>query len=64
MQRFELTGPGIATARSFAAGPLPADFEKRMAENRSLFPRGVDLVITSGDEVMALPRSTCLREIS
>ena len=64
MQRFELTGPGIATARSFAAGPLPADFEKRMAENRSLFPRGVDLVITFGDEVMALPRSTCLREIS
>jgi alpha-D-ribose 1-methylphosphonate 5-triphosphate synthase subunit PhnH len=64
MQRFELTGPGIATVRSFAAGPLPADFEKRMAENQSLFPRGVDLVITSGDEVMALPRSTCLREIS
>ena len=62
MHRFELKGPGIATTRSFAAGPLPGDFETRMAENRALFPRGVDLIMTSGDEVLALPRSTHLRE--
>jgi alpha-D-ribose 1-methylphosphonate 5-triphosphate synthase subunit PhnH len=61
MQRFELTGPGIATARSFAAGPLPGDFENRMAHNGALFPRGIDLIMTSGDEVMALPRSARLR---
>ena len=62
-QRFELTGPGIGTTRSFSAGPLPGDFETRMSENRALFPRGVDLILTSGDQVVALPRSTRLRRM-
>jgi alpha-D-ribose 1-methylphosphonate 5-triphosphate synthase subunit PhnH len=54
---FHLCGPGIKGSRNFAASPLPADFAERMAENRALFPRGVDLVLTSGRRLAALPRS-------
>jgi alpha-D-ribose 1-methylphosphonate 5-triphosphate synthase subunit PhnH len=52
-----LSGPGIAGNRSFAASPLPQDFRARLATNRALFPRGVDLILTSADAVAALPRS-------
>ena len=40
---FTVEGPGIKTARSLAAEPLPADFPERLAANRELFPRGVDV---------------------
>jgi len=52
-----LAGPGIAGRRAFSAAPLPRDFALRLAANRSLFPRGVDLVLASGHAVAALPRS-------
>jgi len=55
--RLRLEGPGIKGARSLAAEPLPADFVERLAANRALFPRGVDLLLIAGDEVAALPRS-------
>jgi alpha-D-ribose 1-methylphosphonate 5-triphosphate synthase subunit PhnH len=57
---FALTGPGIKGSRSLSAAPLPADFPRRMAGNRALFPRGVDLVLTSGRRLAALPRSVHL----
>jgi alpha-D-ribose 1-methylphosphonate 5-triphosphate synthase subunit PhnH len=56
-QAFLLSGPGIKGSRSLAAAPLPADFAARMAENRARFPRGVDLVLTCGRRLAALPRS-------
>ena len=52
-----LSGPGIAGARSFATAPLPPDFPARLAANRTLFPRGVDVILVSPDAVAALPRS-------
>jgi alpha-D-ribose 1-methylphosphonate 5-triphosphate synthase subunit PhnH len=52
-----IAGPGIKGRRSFAAEPLPDDFAARLSANRELFPRGVDLVLSAGDEVLALPRS-------
>jgi alpha-D-ribose 1-methylphosphonate 5-triphosphate synthase subunit PhnH len=52
-----LSGPGIAGSRSFSAAPLPQDFRARLAANRALFPRGVDLILVSADAVAALPRS-------
>lgn len=58
---FTLRGPGIKTERSFAASPLPADFAARMADNRALFPRGVDLVLVAGKEIAALPRSVTVK---
>jgi alpha-D-ribose 1-methylphosphonate 5-triphosphate synthase subunit PhnH len=57
---FHLSGPGIKGSRSLAAAPLPADFAARMAENRARFPRGVDLVLTCGRRLAALPRSVHL----
>jgi alpha-D-ribose 1-methylphosphonate 5-triphosphate synthase subunit PhnH len=57
---FRLSGPGIKGSQSFSAASLPADFAERMAENRVLFPRGVDLVLTCGRRLAALPRSVHL----
>ncbi|GGF49537.1 carbon-phosphorus lyase subunit PhnH [Azorhizobium oxalatiphilum] len=55
---FTLEGPGIKSTRSFGATPLPADFATRWADNRLLFPLGVDLLFTTSGLVSALPRST------
>jgi alpha-D-ribose 1-methylphosphonate 5-triphosphate synthase subunit PhnH len=54
---FAIEGPGIKGARMFAAEPLPDTFAERLSANRELFPRGVDLVLVAGEQVMALPRS-------
>ena len=55
-----LTGPGIRGRRRLRAAPLPHDIGARLAANRSLFPRGVDLLLVSADAVAALPRSVRL----
>lgn len=57
-----LRGPGIKTTCEFAASPLPADFAARMKDNRTLFPRGVDLVLVAGNDIAALPRSVTVME--
>jgi alpha-D-ribose 1-methylphosphonate 5-triphosphate synthase subunit PhnH len=56
-----LTGPGIADERRLRVGPLPADLPARLAANRALFPRGIDLVFVAGDRVSALPRTTVVQ---
>jgi len=43
--------------QSFSAQPLPQDFQTRIAANRALFPRGVDVILVSPNAVAALPRS-------
>ncbi len=55
-----LEGPGIKTRQSFRAGPLPDDIVSRLVFNRSLFPRGVDLILASANEIASLPRSVRL----
>jgi alpha-D-ribose 1-methylphosphonate 5-triphosphate synthase subunit PhnH len=60
-QRLLLSGPGIPDVHSFSAQPLPPDFQARLAANRTLFPRGVDLILVSPDAVAALPRSVALQ---
>ncbi len=65
IERFEgrslsIEGPGIKTARSLAAQPLPDDFAERLRANRELFPRGIDLVLIAGEQVAVLPRSICI----
>lgn len=57
---FRLTGPGIRAERSLAAEPLPDDFVERCADNRALFPRGVDLLLVAEGRVAALPRTACV----
>lgn len=53
-----LRGPGIRGTASLRAGELPADFVERMQGNRALFPQGIDLLLVSGAQLVALPRST------
>ncbi|MBS7545743.1 phosphonate C-P lyase system protein PhnH [Ancylobacter oerskovii] len=57
-----LEGPGIKGRIGFGAAPLPAGFAARMAANRALFPRGVDLLLAGAGEVAGLPRSTIVGE--
>ena len=56
-EQLTLSGPGIAGRTQLAAEPLPPDFHGRLAANRALFPRGVDVVLVSPDAVAALPRA-------
>jgi alpha-D-ribose 1-methylphosphonate 5-triphosphate synthase subunit PhnH len=56
-QIFTIEGPGIKTARAVSAEPLPNDFAERLAANHALFPRGIDLVLVAGEQMLALPRS-------
>lgn len=55
-----LRGPGIRNQQSLQAAPLPDDISERLKFNRSLFPRGVDLILVSADQIAALPRSVRL----
>lgn len=56
-EEIALSGPGIQGTSSLRAGALPQDFAARMQANRALFPLGVDLVLVSGSDLVALPRS-------
>lgn len=53
-----LKGPGIAGERQVRVASLPDDMPDRLAANLALFPRGVDLLLVTETELMALPRST------
>jgi alpha-D-ribose 1-methylphosphonate 5-triphosphate synthase subunit PhnH len=55
-----LSGPGIATRAALRVDGLPAVF---VAERRAMtcaFPRGLDILFTSGARLAALPRTTIL----
>jgi alpha-D-ribose 1-methylphosphonate 5-triphosphate synthase subunit PhnH len=53
-----LTGPGIETEARLDAEGLPARFWQGLRENHERFPRGVDVLLTAGAALVALPRST------
>lgn len=53
-----LEGPGIDGSAAFAPCGLAEDFVAQRAANRALFPRGADLILVSGMQAVALPRST------
>lgn len=57
-----LRGPGIERTENFAVSDLPADFVGQWAENRDLFPRGVDMLFVSNGQVLGLPRSSRMVE--
>lgn len=57
-----LAGPGIDGQTGFGASPLPEKFERQLAENRSRFPLGVDVIFAGHGEIAALPRSTRIVE--
>jgi alpha-D-ribose 1-methylphosphonate 5-triphosphate synthase subunit PhnH len=57
-----LAGPGIKDRVTLRAEPLPADLPRRLAANRALFPRGIDLLLVTGTRVAVLPRSVMLTD--
>ncbi len=57
-ERFSLAGPGIASHCDLTVDGLPEGFVAFRAANRALFPRGLDVVLTAGRDLVALPRST------
>jgi alpha-D-ribose 1-methylphosphonate 5-triphosphate synthase subunit PhnH len=56
-RRLALMGPGIKTVTDVAPLGLPERFLHLWTENRALFPRGVDIVLTSGSRFLCLPRT-------
>ena len=57
---FELRGPGIDGTATLRAMIEPADLFERLAINETLFPRGIDVVLVSGEAIVAIPRTTRL----
>jgi alpha-D-ribose 1-methylphosphonate 5-triphosphate synthase subunit PhnH len=53
-----LSGPGIASEARLDASPLPAQFWMGLRANHARFPRGVDVLLTAGASLAALPRTT------
>lgn len=53
-----LSGPGIEGAASVRLDGLPQGFVGQRAANRRRYPRGVDCILVSGNQVLCLPRST------
>ncbi|MCQ0986134.1 phosphonate C-P lyase system protein PhnH [Jiella marina] len=58
-----LSGPGIDGRRTIAPAGLGAGFLAAREANRALFPCGIDLVLTCGSAILALPRSTTVEEV-
>lgn len=61
-QPLQLTGPGIRETATIAPKGLPETFLRQWSDNRALFPRGVDVVLTCGHRFIALPRTTKIQQ--
>jgi len=59
---WRLTGPGIPGSRNFLASPWPRGLADIVRANRTLFPRGLDVLLAAPDCVVGLPRTTRLVE--
>jgi len=57
-----LRGPGIKDHLHASPAGLPEDFVGQWDANREIFPRGIDLLLVAGGQVMGLPRSTRIAE--
>jgi len=57
-----LRGPGIAARAPLAAAGLPGDFWRQWRDNHGRFPLGVDVLLTCGDQLCGLPRTTLVEE--
>ena len=55
-----LTGPGIRIETRLEARGLPDAFWQDLRHNHALFPRGVDVLLTAGRQLAALPRTTAV----
>ena len=60
-QALLLEGPGIDGMAEIAPVGLPPHFEILWAENGALYPRGADLVLANGRQILGLPRTAKIR---
>ncbi len=58
-----LTGPGIKDSTRLEVDGVDDNFWEQVKANHTLFPRGVDLIFTCGEQIAALPRSTQVAEV-
>lgn len=58
--RIALTGPGIDGTAHLTSEAFDDTFLAEREQNHALFPRGVDVILTCGDRLAALPRTTRL----
>ena len=58
--KFTFSGPGIDGETIAAPQGLPPHFENMWRENAALYPRGVDLILVSGADILCLPRTTAI----
>lgn len=56
-EALRLSGPGIRTVETLQVAGLPAGFLAAWADQRPLFPLGVDLILCCGDRLAGLPRT-------
>jgi alpha-D-ribose 1-methylphosphonate 5-triphosphate synthase subunit PhnH len=61
-RRFMLEGPGLRQPGTVAVDGLPPDFVTIWQQNHRLYPRGIDLLLCSGHQLTALPRSVSIQE--
>ena len=55
-----LTGPGVVSRLIMRPSGLPGDFLAMAQANHEMFPRGVDILLIAGSQLVGLPRSTKL----
>jgi alpha-D-ribose 1-methylphosphonate 5-triphosphate synthase subunit PhnH len=60
--RYRLSGPGLRVPAPLSVTGLPGDFLHIWQQNRTLYPRGVDLVLCADATLTALPRSVTIEE--
>jgi len=53
-----LSGPGIQSTRTLCVEGLAPAFWTAMRANNALFPRGIDLILSAGENIVCLPRTT------
>jgi alpha-D-ribose 1-methylphosphonate 5-triphosphate synthase subunit PhnH len=61
-RRYRLSGPGLRSAAILTLDGVPAGFAAIWQRNRTLFPRGVDVIVCAGDRIAALPRTVSIEE--
>jgi alpha-D-ribose 1-methylphosphonate 5-triphosphate synthase subunit PhnH len=59
-QTLHLAGPGLREPVALTAAGLPDDFATQWAANHALYPRGIDLILCAGHDLVALPRSVAI----
>ena len=59
----EWRGPGIAEMQTVRIAGLPKNFWAQWQANQASFPQGVDIVFTSANAALGLPRTTRVRRL-